>query len=928
VWIDDGEIGPFDAIPDAVRDGLSQAKVLLAWYSHAYPTRRACREELTLALLAAENNHEGHRRVLVVDPEPTLDHVLEAQLLDRRFATAEDLQDPSALARRIVDRVGAVADRFGALSVPGRVRWYGGAGWESGSRRFVGRLGELWKLHDLLHRTMGLAGPGQAGRAVALVSGFGGVGKSLLAAEYAHTFASCYPGGIVWLSALGHDARGGALTAEQSQAAADTQLTQLARSLSLDATGLDPATIRERVKSELDRRGQPVLWIADDLPTGLDADGLDAWRCPAAMVHELLTTRDRSHSRFQRLDLDVLQPADALALLSQGRRLDAEEWVEAKALADELGYHPLACDVAGLYIAGSTTFADYRRLLAGNLGRFDDLASQLSDQLPGDHAHQIAATLATSLQQLGPDAWQLLRLAALLAPAPIPRAFVVAMFQRLGRDGDTAEWSVNNGMQDRHQDGSWRYDSDNASVTVHVLVATAAAALDPHPELGEPSRQAVLATLAEMFRMNAADIRQHEALGDVAPHARHLVAKRDAQLDQTAASLLDDIARYDLEAGRAAASAEQYERLLLWEEQVLGPEHSDTLASRNNLAAAYRAAGRLAEALPLFQRTLADRERLLGPEHPDTLASRGNLATAYQAAGRVAEALALSERSLADAERLLGPDHPNTLTSRGNLALAYRAAGRVAEALALSGRTLADRERLLGPEHPDTLASRNNLALAYQAAGRLAEALPLFQRTLADAERLLGPDHPNTLTSRNNLAAAYRAAGRLAEALALSGRTLADFERLLGPDHPNTLTSRNNLARAYQDAGRLAEALALSERTLADFERLLGPEHPDTLASRNNLAAAYRAAGRLAEALPLFQRTLADRERLLGPEHPDTLTSRSNLAHAYLAAGRLPEYMWTLDPDHREPLGMRRSLAKAPPSGTARRRRKRSRRRS
>ena len=131
VWIDDGEIGPFDAIPDAVRDGLSQAKVLLAWYSHAYPTRRACREELTLALLAAENNHEGHRRVLVVDPEPTLDHVLEAQLLDRRFATAEDLQDPSALARRIVDRVGAVADRFGALSVPGRVRWYGGAGWES-----------------------------------------------------------------------------------------------------------------------------------------------------------------------------------------------------------------------------------------------------------------------------------------------------------------------------------------------------------------------------------------------------------------------------------------------------------------------------------------------------------------------------------------------------------------------------------------------------------------------------------------------------------------------------------------------------------------------------------------------------------------------------------------------------------------------------
>jgi tetratricopeptide (TPR) repeat protein len=843
VWIDDGQIGPFDPIPDAVRDGLSQAKVLLAWYSHAYPTRRACREELTLALLAAENNDEGHRRVLVVSPEPRLDHVLEARLLDRRFATAEDLQDPSALARRIADRVGEVAAPLGALPVPGRVRWYGGDGWESGSRRFVGRLAELWQLHDQLHRTTGLAGPGEAGRAVALVSGFGGVGKSLLAAEYAHTFASCYPGGIVWLSALGHAARGGALTGEQPQAAADTQLTQLARSLSLDVAGLDPATIRERVKTEVDGRGQPVLWIADDLPTGLDAAGLDAWRCPAAMVHELLTTRDRSHSRFQRLDLDVLQPADALALLSQGRRLDAEEWAEAKALADELGYHPLACDVAGLYIAGSSTFAGYRRLLAGNLGRFDALADQLADQLPGDHAHQIAATLATSLQALGPDAWQLLRLAAALAPAPIPRPLLVGVFHLLEPEEEAAELAVNRALHDAHQDGLWSFDPFSATLTVHVLVAAAATALDPQAA-SAASRQAALTALTDMFQTNAADIRQHAALSGVAPHARHLVANRDAQLDQTAVSLLAGIARYDLEGGRAAASAEQYERVLAWEEQVLGPDHPNTLTSRHNLALAYRATGRLAEALALFERTLADFERILGPEHPATLTSRNNLAYAYQDAGRLAEALPLSERTLADSERLLGPDHPDTLASRNNLAGAYQAAGRLAEALALSERTLTDFERILGPDHPDTLTSRDNLADAYRAAGRLAEALPLFERTLADFERTLGPEHPATLTSRNNLAYAYRAAGRLAEALLLSERTLADRERVLGPEHPDTLTSRGNLAVAYRDAGRLAEALALYQRTLADRERLLGPEHPDTLTSRSNLAVAHQENAR------------------------------------------------------------------------------------
>ena len=66
---------------------------------------------------------------------------------------------------------------------------------------------------------------------------------------------------------------------------------------------------------------------------------------------------------------------------------------------------------------------------------------------------------------------------------------------------------------------------------------------------------------------------------------------------------------------------------------MLGPDHPDTLTSRNNLAAAYQAAGRAAEAIPLYEQTLADRERVLGPDHPDTLTSRNNLAAARAALG-------------------------------------------------------------------------------------------------------------------------------------------------------------------------------------------------------------------------------------------------------------------------------------------------------
>ncbi|KOV77631.1 tetratricopeptide repeat protein, partial [Nocardia sp. NRRL S-836] len=57
----------------------------------------------------------------------------------------------------------------------------------------------------------------------------------------------------------------------------------------------------------------------------------------------------------------------------------------------------------------------------------------------------------------------------------------------------------------------------------------------------------------------------------------------------------------------------------------LGPDHPNTLSSRNNLANAYQAAGDLDRAIPLYEATLADCERVLGPNHPTTKAVRRNV---------------------------------------------------------------------------------------------------------------------------------------------------------------------------------------------------------------------------------------------------------------------------------------------------------------
>nr|WP_314891206.1 tetratricopeptide repeat protein [Actinomyces oris] len=343
------------------------------------------------------------------------------------------------------------------------------------------------------------------------------------------------------------------------------------------------------------------------------------------------------------------------------------------------------------------------------------------------------------------------------------------------------------------------------------------------------------------------------------------------------------------DAGRLDKAITLYEQILEDSIRVLGPDHPSTLASRFNLAGAYRASSRLEEAITLYEQVFSGRSRVLGPDHRSTLTARDNLADTYWEAGRLDEAITLKKQILADAMRIMGPDSSGASAARLNLAATYRDAGRLNEAITLYQENLDDVARIMGPHHPDTLTARNRLAVAYRDAGRLEEAIPLFEQNLTDVTRLAGPDHPHTLSSRSTLAGAYRDAGRLDEAIPLFEQNLTDVVRTLGLDHPETLASRHSLAGAYRDAGRLDEAILLFEQNLTDFIRILGPNRPDTFTSRSTLASAYRDAGRLEEAIPLFEQNLEDRTRTLGPAHPVTLTSRGNLAGAYRAAGRIED---------------------------------------
>ncbi|MFE6177084.1 tetratricopeptide repeat protein [Streptomyces sp. NPDC056464] len=771
-----------------------------------------------------------------------------------------------------------------------------------------------------------------------VLSGAGGVGKSQLAASLArqlrdqeHT-AGVGRDVLVWARATSPDQ-------------IITVYAEAARQLHLSgATPEDEGGAAQLFVRWLTATQRRWLVVLDDLtdPALLG----EWWPDSGAGNGWVLATTRREDAQLSgqgrtliRLGLYTRGEADAYLRrrLTDAGHAHLHDSDRADKLADELGDLPLALGHAAAYLINT------RRTMANYLTLLRDTSSRLGDLLPPSadtegYGRPVTASLLLSLDAVDEVdttrlARPLLHLASLMDPLGHP-AMAWTTLEALGHlrtarppqrrwlcrhRPAVTEGEVHSALECLRTYALITQDTATAPIRVHALTARAVRETIPSGTLPATAQTAADAILSLWPRFDheeremAATLRANTAHLDELTHPVLWQPEAHPCIYQVSVSLAD--------AGLYDQAIEYDQRTARQSNDILGPDHFDTLLARHNLAASYSDAGRVQDALALGEQVLADYERVLGYDHPDTLTARNNLANSYSDAGRVQDALDLRERVLTGRERVLGDEHLATLTARNNLAASYSDAGRVQDALDLVEQVLIDYERVLGDDHPDTLDARRNLAVSFSTARRVQDALDLGERVLADYERVLGDDHPDTLGARHNLAAFYSDAGRVQDALDLRERVLTSRERVLGDDHPDTLDARHNLAVSYGDAGRLDDALDLRERVLADYERVLGDDHPDTLSARNNLACSYSDAGRIQDALDLRERVLTSRERVLGDDHPDTLSAR-NLAESYGDAGRLDDaldlgervladYERVLGDDHPHTLTARNNLARA-----------------
>jgi tetratricopeptide (TPR) repeat protein len=347
-----------------------------------------------------------------------------------------------------------------------------------------------------------------------------------------------------------------------------------------------------------------------------------------------------------------LSPEAALALLQSlvgADRINAQ-LAEAKALAQRLGYLPLALELVGRYLE-----LDADLSIADVQAELDDMQTDAYALLKDDSAATmtaklgVAAAFELSLKRLTADSQTLATVLCLFAAAPIAWNWV-----------QTCLPEVNPGALKQHRrtllQNSLLQRVEANTYQLHPLIqeflrTRFASAPGTEPLLHQYCRVMVELASPISYTQTQAEVLTQTPL---IPHLKEAATTWPRFIaDEDILTPANKTALFYYSQGAFHDAEEWLELSLSQTQNRLGDDHPDVATSLNNLAELYRSQGRYGEAEPLYQQALALRKQLLGDDHPAVATSLNNLALLYRSQGRYGEAEPLYQQALAIDRKVL-----------------------------------------------------------------------------------------------------------------------------------------------------------------------------------------------------------------------------------------------------------------------------------
>ena len=753
---------------------------------------------------------------------------------------------------------------------------------------FVGREAELQILRDKLTsgKTAVIRQPPEA------LYGLGGVGKTEIAAEYAHRYSGEYD--VVWW-----------IRADQEDSIR-AALIGLGRQLGLKDFHPEERDYSSRLVLDALRAGEPYehwLLIFDNVTR----PGIIGRYIPQGSGHVIITSRLSEWQRELRTDgieITEFALAETVQLLrSRIPRLayhpdataaapgtpeqeDVRRQAEAERLAQTLGNLPLAAEHAAAYLKETGFPVDEY------IDAFDRNAHELFSRDADMFATHVtvATTWSLTRDSLTQEARALFQILAFFSAEPISEEVLVqparmqdqppelatvlcsnTEFRRAGRELARFSLAKINGVRNVIQvhnvvqavtRGRIEREDPTAAATFTDAVHALLAASDP----GAPEKE------------------QNDPIYERSVH--HLVPSgaQESANPLVRNLIINQVRRLHLRGGFAESLSLGEPTLRIWREKF-GADDIQTLALAVEIGIALRSTGRVAKAHEINSDTLDRLSHGYSKDDEVYLLCANSYGADLRLLGRYDEALAHDLRLLPTYERVFGPSQYRVLSLRNNIAIDLRCVGRFEEALDYDQNTYTERERLFGWSDRLTLWSKYGISRDLRRLGRYDEALNLVRELKDVMERRNEPWRLYRLAIYVGLAAALRRVGFYREARELAEENLRRYQALVSDEHRETLVAATNLINDRRVVDDLVGAQELGEQTVMSWDKVVGAGHPNTLAARANLAIVLRMRGYPDAAREMNESVLAGFRQLYAYDHPSTMVVMTNLASDLAAIG-------------------------------------------
>jgi tetratricopeptide (TPR) repeat protein len=715
---------------------------------------------------------------------------------------------------------------------------------------FTNRHHEL----DLMRRALDTAQfSGELGVRSCVLSGLGGVGKSSLAAEFAHRHRDRYR--LVWWirsegsSSIAEDAARlvVALTGAQLSERADV-FTHLHRELAV---------------------WQPWLLIFDnakDLAAIREAwPGTDAG-------HVIITSRAVAWSDLvnEVLVIGLLTQRDAVSLLRRQTRMDDDD--SAAQIADTLGRLPLALVQAAAYVTQTrTTLAHYVRLIE------ERLEAVLTPATPTSHSPSLTTTWSMSVAEADaqtPGARDLLAFCSYLAPESIPRDLLPACATWLPRPLST--FGFDEVAYDLAVAALVRYSliaADSTSLSVHRLIQFTMRTSLSEADQESWSRLMVNA-LSSAYPAEPRNPASRERCSELTPHviacAHHL---REQGSGQPTGELVGRAGVYLSTWYFLTSALETLQFALDDLERTNGRDSLATAIVVGEIAQVQYRQANLTDAIAMAERVVRIRERHQGTRHHDLIRDLWRLGVILLELSRLSEAQTALERALAIAEEDSGTN-AYRVDLLGELSSLYRRQGRFQSACDAAERAL-ELGRGSGSDAQAAIML-HTLALALGETGEYSAARDRHSDAIGIFTRLHGGESFEVLKVGHALALALIATGDLGLAREHAQQAVAGIHKMHGGEHPDLAAALRSLGLVELASGKLGTAVQHLEHAVAIYERFYNVDHPYVAEPLIPLASAYLAQGKDEQAERCLSRASAIVEECYGTKHP---------AYAYVLDG-------------------------------------------